>query len=205
MDAASNAQNKRVPLRSGILTPSLGTRSDVRSYVSAQTHNIHEALHHNPVLERLTNPAITGREYIIAMQVLSSFYQAVETERERLDTWDEFTLAGECKALSQDLTGQPKTFVTLLFNDRAALLGGLYVAHGASFGRAQFRKNLCSNLPDVPQSFVNQRTDKNTWRALTDRMEHYSENTHNLASLLNGAKNSFQAVADATAVHATAH
>lgn len=187
------------------MTKSPDYSSEVRAFVSAQTRNIHEALHHNPILERLTNPEITACEYVTAIQVLSSFYQAVEAERERLDTWDEFTLASECKALSHDLTGQSKTYVTLLFKDRAALLGGLYVAHGASFGRAQFRKNLCANLPDAPQSFVNQRTDKSTWRALTDRMEHYSQNTHHLASLLNGAKKSFQAVVDATDVHATAH
>ncbi len=172
----------------------------VRSYVSENTRAIHEALHHNPILERLIDPEITPLAYRTALQLLQCFYSAVERERKRLDTWDAFALTAECNALAQDLAGHPAQTVSLTFEDPAALLGGLYVAHGASFGRAQFRKNLSTHLPDAPQAFVNQRTSKETWRLLTDCMNSYGQSAAQRGSLFDGASRGFQAVAAASAL-----
>lgn len=166
----------------------------VRAHIAAQTRAIHEELHHNPVLNRLTAPGVTRKEYLVAIKVLSSFYHAVELERLRFHRWDGFALTVECRALKNDLPGQKAVSAELVFANQFELLGGLYVAHGASFGRGLFRKNLRAALPDVPQFFVGQRLRKTMWRSLTDNMEKYGQDAKNLEDLLNGALRSFKTV-----------
>jgi heme oxygenase len=178
---------------------------DVRAYVSAQTRAIHQALHDDPVLHRLTAAGITADEYSTALRALSWFYHAVEDERQRLDHWAAFALKEECHALASDLGGRPELPLRLKFSNRFELLGGLYVAHGASFGRAQFRHNLKKWVPDAPQMFVGIRLCKPVWQQLTKEMEHFGQDPIQRADLVKGAAQSFDAVEAASNTVRLAH
>lgn len=167
----------------------------VRAHVAAQTKAIHEELHCNPVLSRLTAPDVTGDEYLMAIKVLSSFYHAVEGERLRFNHWDRFELTAECRALRNDLPGQKPIPAKLEYANQFELLGGLYVAHGASFGRGSFRKNLRDALPGMSQVFVSQRLRKTIWLLLTNNMERCGQDAIQLQDLQNGALRSFETVA----------
>jgi heme oxygenase len=166
----------------------------VRAHIAEQTQAIHQELHNNPILQPLTDPTVTAPQYFAAIGVFRSFYDAIELERRRHDTWDDFSLTAECDALKADTTGQKTRAATLAFATRLELLGGLYVAHGASFGRSLFRQNLQNTIPDAPKMFVAMRTSKATWRTLIDTMERYGQNPATLHEIERGAAKSFETV-----------
>ncbi|MEP1611308.1 MAG: biliverdin-producing heme oxygenase [Roseobacter sp.] len=171
----------------------------VRDYVAAQTQNLHEALHHDPVLERLTSPNVTPNEYRLALTVLSDFYLSVEQNRQLLGKWAEFDLQNECDAIRRDLGHRKVELVELKVTGSAELLGMLYVAHGASFGRNVFRRNLRRTFPKMPLFFVCQPVDKSKWRLLIDTMEQHGKNPQDMNGLLNGARRGFEIVAGLSA------
>lgn len=178
----------------GAMTAAAPQRTTVRSHVADQTRAIHNALHENAVLRQLTAPDITQPQYRHALRVLSCFYNAVERERQRTAEWHGFALGAECSALARDLGENSDPAISLSFENRFELLGGLYVAHGASFGRTQFRRNLEQALPDVSRHFVDLRMNKDVWRSLTSRMEEDGQAETTLKAMVSGASRSFHAV-----------
>lgn len=166
----------------------------VRARIAAATGPIHQALHGDPVLGALTRADLAPPTYRAALAVFCTFYQGVEREQHRMGAWPEFGLGAECQALVADL-GAAAPPTDLRFGNGAALLGGLYVAHGASFGRGSFRANVARALPEASQVFVRLRSDPATWRALVAAMEDMGADPQGFADLANGARSAFGAVA----------
>ncbi|WP_195819052.1 hypothetical protein [Roseobacter sp. MH60115] len=174
-------------------------RGGVRAHIALTTRDLHEALHHDPVLGRLTAPDITPRCYQTALRVLQCFYEAVEKARRRAGAWPDLSLQSVCAHLLTDV-GPPCAVETeLRFDTEEALLGGLYVAHGASFGRSSFRANIAQALPGVSQAFISERLDKETWRSLVALMERRGRDTAAAERMEQGAAQSFAFVAAVSA------
>ena len=172
-----------------------GGHQNVRARIALLTREIHDALHHDAVLGRLTAPDLTPQCYRTALAVLQKFYHAIEGERRRADRWPDLSLQSLCAALDEDLGPHVGTAPALVFDSEDALLGGLYVAHGASFGRASFRANVTARLPQVSQRFIGQRIDKGVWQRLTGLMEDRGSNDQAVERIGQGAEMSFAHVA----------
>ena len=180
------------------MTEDIKVRLSVRQRLATDTHDIHEALHVDPVLSRLTSADVKRDEYFSALSVFAGVYRAVETERQRFDVFGNWCLARELSALAIDLAGVPQPNVRITFKDAAGLLGGLYVMHGASFGRTQFGRTVRASLPDVSSRFVSLGPCKETWRSLCDQLEDAGRSERTYARIVEGAGACFSLV-EATA------
>lgn len=174
-------------------------RGGVRAQIALSTRDLHEALHHDPVLGRLTAPDITPRCYRTALRVLQVFYEAVEEARQRADVWPDLSLQTVCAQLRADVSPHCAAETPLIYETEEALLGGLYVAHGASFGRSSFRANVARALPDMPQAFISERLGKATWQSLVARMERCGCDAPAAERIEQGAAQSFAFVAAVSA------
>jgi len=168
----------------------------VRRALIASTTDTHNALHNVPLLARLSDDKITAADYASALAVFSTYYNEIETSRRSFDAWARFTLAPDCAALAQD-TGTPPVSVTFPgFETKLALLGGLYFAHGAAFGRSTFASNLRKALPVRAHHFLTRRNDPEVWRALLDELEKNGRRDAARRLILKGAETSFQLMKD---------
>ncbi|MFK7868607.1 MAG: hypothetical protein AB8B58_05130 [Roseobacter sp.] len=165
----------------------------VRQEVADVTRQIHNTLHKDAVLSRLMSPQISEAEYFRALTVLSHFYYAVEKHRKRFEVFDRFSLQAECTALQVDL-GATTPAGDLKLDTADAVLGALYVAHGASFGRTLFCRNVKTALAGSSHRFVALKVCKTSWRALLAELEHFSAQSCRRDRLFSGALRSFQAV-----------
>ncbi|MEM6758254.1 MAG: hypothetical protein AAF601_02125 [Pseudomonadota bacterium] len=166
----------------------------VRQFLARATRDIHETLHHDPILSRLNSTHIRPDEYHAALTILGRFVCAVERERLRYDLFAAFTLDPLCTAVSADLGGPLAAEAPLALRDPAALLGALYVAHGAAFGRNSFRKTVTRALPEMRHAFVNLRMATAQWQGLIAALEEAGEDPAGLNSLLLGAQSAFDCV-----------
>ena len=170
-------------------------RSDgqVRQYLSRVTRDVHEALHVDPVLRPLRAPGLTLSAYHAALGAFGTFYQMVEANRRRLGVYEGFALQDACDALREDA---PHTIETSpcapLFHTAPEVLGALYVAHGASFGRGTFRKNAMSHLPSHPHRFVQLRPDPSRWQALIAELDRVGACNTTLGQVETGAQAAFR-------------
>lgn len=167
----------------------------VRHDMADVTRQIHNTLHEDAVLGRLISPQISKAEYVCALTVLSRFYHAVEEHRNRFGVFDRFSLQAECTALQSDL-GATTPAGDLELETADEVLGALYVAHGASFGRSLFCRNVKTALAGCPQRFVALKVCKTSWRALLAELECFSAKSSRRDRLFSGALRSFQAVED---------
>lgn len=172
----------------------------VRANLALSTQDLHDALHHDVVLSRLTAADITPQCYCAALSVLQAFYLAVERARTQADLWQWLSLDAVCTGLHEDLGPPVLTGQTLTFASEEELLGGLYVAHGASFGRSSFRANITDRLPQMPQAFLTLRLEKPLWRALMALLEARGSNRPAGQDIERGAAKSFAHVAALSAL-----
>ena len=163
----------------------------VRQHLARVTYDIHEALHHDPVLSVLNAPALTSRAYHAALTVFCMFYHSVERERLRLGAHDVYALHDECAALLRDLDGRTPDAPDLSLPNDMQLLGALYVAHGASFGRGTFRANVTRLLPDHSHAFVSLRTEARRWKMLVAVLEDAGQDAAALRHIQTGATRAF--------------
>ncbi|WP_299777070.1 hypothetical protein [uncultured Roseobacter sp.] len=170
-------------------------RRGVRAHVALSTRDLHETLHHDPVLGRLTAPDITPRCYRTALQVLQRFYEVVERAHQQAGIWPDLSLQMVCAQLQADVGPPQEVETQLVYETEEALLGGLYVAHGASFGRSSFRANIAQVLPDAPQAFISARLGKQTWQSLVALMESRGCDAPAAERIERGAAQSFAFVA----------
>ena len=160
----------------------------VRASVAADTRALHEALHAHPVLRLLTSRDLNNAAYTSALNGFYALYASVEAERARIDIWPDLALGRERNALLADL-GVPSVHPQAdWLGSSSALLGALYTAHGAAFGRSSFRANVIACLPDAPHTFMRLRTAKSQWRCLLDRME---ARAHRKQEIAEGARMAF--------------
>jgi heme oxygenase len=173
----------------------------VRACLADHTRAVHEALHHDPVLSRLAQPGVPEADYRDALTAFSAFYRAVERVREEVQLWPQFSLHAECAALEQDIGPRDAARMDRrLFTGparHAAVLGALYVAHGAGFGRASMRANVLCALPHLPHHFLRLPTSPTRWRALVAALEATSAEASDLAAARSGAALAFATMRDA--------
>lgn len=163
---------------------------DVRRHLQQVTQDVHQALHHDPVLRRLSTPGLTVGEYASALRVFAVFYNAVERERVRCGVFARFSVQCECDALWRDLGGGTVP-QALRIRGEMECLGALYVAHGASFGRGTFRANVTKSLLGHPHSFVRLATDKGRWINLIAELDRAGQSDAQRMHIQNGATRAF--------------
>lgn len=173
----------------------VASRQKVRAHVALSTRDLHAALHEDAVLGRLTAQDITPQCYRLALGVLQAFYVCVERERSRQDVFPQLSLMEVCAALQSDIGQTTLPTPKLSFVGQDELLGGLYVAHGASFGRSSFRANIADKLSYLPQTFLNLTIEKKLWRSLVAVMEERGGTPAVAQSIEAGAAKSFAEVA----------
>lgn len=173
------------------MTVGAGLKPTVRDYLASSTRQGHEALHKDPVLSKLTSPDLTADEYRAALAAFGAFYGAVERARRRLGLFERFSLRRECEALARDLdiTNPPQGDMGLA--NEPQLLGALYVAHGASFGRNTFRANVMGVVKGQQHHFVSLRPAPELWQDLINRLESAGQSEEALAQMRAGAELAF--------------
>lgn len=170
--------------------------SATRKTLVQATQDQHDALHRDPVLARLAARDVTHGEYITALLVIFDFFQGVETARQRLRCSPQFSLQPECKALSADLGYPLRTTFEPHPASNTEMLGWLYVAHGAAFGRAILRRNIETVLPHAPVRFLSLRAPLTTWKALLSELEEAGHCILRQLDIKHGAQAGFAAAAD---------
>ncbi|WP_300030643.1 hypothetical protein [uncultured Roseobacter sp.] len=172
------------------------TQTTIRSRIALATRDIHDALHKDPVLGKLLEPSVTLDQYQHALGHFLMFYSVVEHQRRLMGIWSEYSLSDDCAALRCDLRAPRLSQESKLrLETPSALLGGLYVACGAAFGRSQFRANVEKALPGARHSFVQRRPDKSLWASLVSDMEKTGAAPAEYDQLFDGANRSFEFMA----------
>lgn len=173
------------------MTIDTGLKPAVREYLAASTRQVHDALHEDPVLSKLTSPDLTVKEYLAALAAFNAFYFAIEMERKRFDLFEQFSLHRECDALICDLNISRPSQTDIHFASELELLGALYVAHGATFGRNTFRANVLRAVKGKEHHFVSLRPAPDLWNELTNRLDCSCQSKDALAQMRAGAERSF--------------
>lgn len=163
------------------------------------TRPIHEALHRDFLLGRLLHPNVSLAEFLAALRVLHSFFRSVEVERCRMKRWRSLSVAAVVRALDDDLDSTADHAVHWRLENPMELLGGLYVAHGASFGRNVLRGNITRALPEVPQAFLQLSGPVRQWAELTAALEDFGQAPGAFEGIRLGADKSFALVASLAA------
>ncbi|WP_299729339.1 biliverdin-producing heme oxygenase [uncultured Tateyamaria sp.] len=167
----------------------------MRTELMRATQDIHYALHSDPVFACLMDPQLTAHQYARALSVFAEFYGAIECARDSQSHFQELSLTSECNALSRDVgprSGQASQFDV---RGREELLGALYVAHGAAFGRNSMRANVASQLPELPHHFLNLPTQSNRWRSLKENLERTGTDVLTRQRIICGANTAFSFIA----------
>ena len=172
------------------MTAEIGQGRSVRATLAQATRYRHLALHEDPVLGALALPTLTETGYLRALAVFQHVFQTVEAERQARGAWPALSLAPECSALLRDLGQEARAVGQPRFRSAAALLGGLYVLHGAALGRAGLRRNVRRTLPDSPQNFLSLTADPMVWRRLVEVLE--SSTARERPTLIASAQDTFE-------------
>lgn len=172
--------------------------TDVRGHLAHVTHDIHQALHLDPVLSRLMHPDLTASGYVDALAVFADLYTAVEGARQRMQVFPDLSLARECRSLRMDLTRNRRALPDaprwLHLECEGRVLGALYVAHGASFGRNSMRANILNTLPCQSHRFVGLAPDAGVWKTLLGALSQHGQDPAHLRRIEDGARLTFELV-----------
>lgn len=170
---------------------------NVRRVLADATAAEHEALHVHPQLSRLAAPNLSSEDYTALLKAYHAFYTAIEQARLRKHVFAALTLAPMIDALRQDMVDMgcaslaPTDDVTL--DTPQAVLGALYVLHGAGFGGRTLAANLKRSLPDAPQRYFSIGTEKELWRELQSCLELSNGDEHAIARIVESANKTFRA------------
>ena len=173
-------------------------RVDVRGHLAQVTADVHQALHNDPVLSRLSDPMLTASQYADALGVFCATFHQIEDARAHMQVHPRLTLSDECRALARDLGPAPRTSLhnaPLRLEDGHMVLGALYVAHGAAFGRNTMRKTVRTCLPHHSHAFMSLRPCPDTWRALLHTLQREGQSAGGLDRIEAGAVRAFEHVA----------
>ncbi len=162
-----------------------------RAYLASSTRQVHEALHHDPALSKLTSPELTVEEYRAALAAFGAFYGAIEGARQRIGVFERFSLRRDCEALTRDLDTPAPLRSDISLACELQILGALYVAHGASFGRNAFRANVLETVKGKKHHFVSLKPATGLWRDLINRLERAGQSEEALAQIRAGAELAF--------------
>jgi heme oxygenase len=166
----------------------------VRAQLLAATSSVHEALHRDALLGRLLRSDMSLSEYVATLRVFHGFFGSVEAERCRMGCWQTFSLDAIIGALTADLGNHQTHTAQWRLETSLEVLGALYVAHGASFGRNVFRRNIEYALPAAPQAFLDLPGPARPWVELTDLLEVLGQTSESFEGLKTGAERAFALV-----------
>ncbi|WP_299848843.1 hypothetical protein [uncultured Roseovarius sp.] len=173
------------------MTVNINLELTARAHLASSTRKVHDALHKDPLLSKLTSPNLTAKEYYAALAAFGAFYFAIESERKRIGVFEQFSLYRECEALTRDLNPPFPSQPMIYLANESELLGALYVAHGATFGRNTFRANVLKAMPGRQHQFISLQIVPNLWRELVDKLESHCKPEGALEQMTAGAERSF--------------
>ncbi|MEO1327355.1 MAG: biliverdin-producing heme oxygenase [Pseudomonadota bacterium] len=168
-------------------------RPVVRKALNAATRDLHEALHVHPVSLALLERAEPRALHTLLLANLR-FTSELEAARERASCWRDLSLAEPRDALRRDLpqhdadSGPPP----LDYTDADALLGALYVAHGAQFGRQQLRTAIEAGESTRLPEYFTLPIDQVAWRRLLTELEENGAEPERFRTMVAGAKAAFR-------------
>lgn len=171
----------------------------VRARLAAATGEVHNALHHHPVLGALLSAELQPATYLSILIAYQRFFSAVETRRAELNAYPALTLSSPIAALNYDLQrsgwGRPHDSLDARWlEDDAAVLGALYVLHGAGFGGRVLSRHVARSQPALPRRFLQTGPSRDTWRTLTNALDAVDANRY--PSLETGAQRTFAHLAE---------
>ncbi|MEL7312499.1 MAG: hypothetical protein AAFN07_13390 [Pseudomonadota bacterium] len=166
----------------------------VRARLSDATGDVHESLHVHPLSLALLNQP-TPTIVRATMTAARRFYAALESARDARGCWDVLQLSPHLDALQNDLGSEhlDTNPVALALDSDAAILGALYVAHGAQFGRQQIRGQMLRRGLDAIPAYYTMSVDRTTWHALLDALEVTGTSADGFDALYQGAMAAFTA------------
>ena len=180
----------------------LDAAPSVRRDLAAATRQAHVALHGHPWISLLSGPALTRDSYAVLMRAYRQFYHGVEERRRTVGFFDDLSLASAVAALGEDLKELKRAKITSApptlpgFSTAPAILGGLYVLHGARFGAATLKGNVSAILPDAPVHFLGSPMPARLWRDLIDRLERTGQGASTRTAIIDAANATFGAFGD---------
>lgn len=171
--------------------------ASVRRILADATAADHEALHEHPYISRLAAPKLSKEDYGKLLAAYHAFYTAVEQARLRRHAFAILTLGPMIDALRQDMGDMRCTAQAppnnLMLETPQAVLGALYVLHGAGFGGRTLAVNLQRSLPGAPRRYLSAGTDKELWRELLACLDLSQEDEGSIARIIEGATQTFRA------------
>ncbi|MEO0421333.1 MAG: biliverdin-producing heme oxygenase [Pseudomonadota bacterium] len=179
----------------------------VRVRLAAATDEVHNALHHHPVLGALLSADLERATYLAILVAYQRFFSAVETRRAELRAYPELNLGAPIAALDDDLRESGwrpcrDPLHASWLEDDAAVLGALYVLHGAGFGGRVLAGHVARSQPGLPRRFLQTGPSRATWRTLTDALDTVDGGRY--PSLETGAQRTFAHLAEEVSHQATA-
>ncbi len=154
------------------------TKESVRSKLAKATAKQHESLHSHPWIASMLDPGLTIQKYCLVLSAYLRFFQAVEATRVRMGGFPDCSLESSIEALIRDtedlhplcLSPVP---IEMTHAERSldALIGVLYVVHGAGFGARTLCSAVRSTLPEAKCSYLSAGTPPKLWRSVLDELE----------------------------------
>ncbi|MEM6819824.1 MAG: biliverdin-producing heme oxygenase [Pseudomonadota bacterium] len=165
----------------------------VREALNVATRDLHQALHVHPVSLALLERAESGAVRTLLRANLR-FTSTLEAARETACCWSDLSLAAPRDALRRDLPDQDADCESPPpdYQNADALLGALYVAHGAQFGRQQLRNAIEAGESKPLPEYFTLPIDQAAWRRLLTELEENGADPERFRTMVAGAKAAFR-------------
>jgi len=170
----------------------------IRHDLALRTAQDHQALHTHPWISSLAGPKLTAHRYMTLLSAYHAFFLAVEAQRLKLDAYPALSLRGPIDALASDLPAEAKAEPHSVVVDKVcpdtppALLGALYVLHGAGFGAGTLNANVREVLPLAPREYLATGVSRELWRGLVRELNMLEADPADRDSLIQGAAATFR-------------
>ena len=164
----------------------------VRNRLKARTDSLHQALHRDHLLSKLTRGDVSQTDYASALRAFFGFFHTVETNRIRLSCWPEYALESHLSALRQDVSGAAPCLEDTVFTNATEVFGGLYVAHGSMFGRIAMREKVIVRFPYASHQFLLLQECSEVWKCLCHDLETVGASPAEFSTFLSGSLRGFR-------------
>lgn len=170
----------------------------VRRRLAIATARQHESLHSHPWIASLTEADLTYERYSLILSAYLRFFQAVEGSRARMGAFPACGLSSSIEALSRDTEGchplssqAVRADVAHVEGSRDAMIGALYVLHGAGFGARTLCAAVMTTLPEAECGYLSAGTPPKLWRSLLAELERLADSPVREERLVDSAAQTF--------------
>ena len=170
----------------------------VRKRLAAAKAKEHESLHSHRWIASLTDPELTPQRYRLVLSAYLQFFTAIEGLRLRMEAFPHLSLQRAIDALLQDTQNtavQPFYCGGRVVEHAAmscdALIGALYVVHGAGFGARTLAPAVRAALPEAGCAYLESATAPSLWRALVADLECLAQSRARQAVVIDSAAATF--------------